>query len=108
MTMSYFERDEETKLDALRQNDPFVDTTLKQVSRILESETFLRVRENARGFLQFVVGKKLLGREPEIKETMIGVRVFGKPADYDTSQDATVRVAAGNLRLKLIQYSREE
>src|SRR5437868_3065759 len=104
MSMSYFEPKEQARLNELRQSDPFVDAALRQVARILESETLLRVRENARGFLMFVVGKKLLGCESEIKEITVAIQVFGKPADYDCSENATVRVAAENLRLKLIQY----
>src|SRR5213593_3324970 len=106
--MSYFEPNEQAKLNRLRKADPLVEATLRQVTRIHESETFLRVRENARGFLIFVVGKKLLGRESEIKEITLAMQVFGKSADYDCSGNSTVRVAAEGLRLKLIQYYREE
>src|SRR5262249_37218150 len=108
LAMRYFESNEQARLNELRQTDPFVDATLRQLARILESATFLRVRENARGFLMFVVGKKLLGCESEIKELTVAMQVFGKSADYDCAGNSMVRVAAENLRLKLLQYYRED
>jgi hypothetical protein len=40
----------------------------------------------------------------EIHEQEIGHRVFGRPADYDTSSDNIVRVHASTLRKRLEQY----
>lgn len=44
----------------------------------------------------------------EIHEQEIGHAVFGRPADYDTSQDNLVRVTASQLRRKLEQYFASE
>src|SRR5262249_29463573 len=40
----------------------------------------------------------------ELKETSIGVEVFGRPADYDPKQDSIVRTEAGKLRTRLAEY----
>jgi hypothetical protein len=40
----------------------------------------------------------------EIHEQEVGRRVFGRPADYDTSADNTVRVHASMLRKRVDQY----
>src|SRR2546428_13389314 len=106
--MAYLDPAEEAQLEALRKTQPFADEVLRQCARILTSHTFSRTQQKARDFLSFVVAKKLLGREAEIKETTIAIQVFGKPTDFDCAEQATVRVAAGSLRLKLAQYYRDE
>jgi hypothetical protein len=42
-----------------------------------------------------------------LKERTIGVEAFGRPADYDTSIDHSVRSAAGEVRRRLAQYYME-
>jgi hypothetical protein len=44
----------------------------------------------------------------EIHEQEVGRRVFGRPADYDTSADNTVRVHASMLRKRVDQYFAKE
>jgi len=44
----------------------------------------------------------------EIHEQEVGRRVFGRPADYDTSADNTVRVHASMLRKRVDQYFANE
>jgi hypothetical protein len=55
-------------------------------------------------FLRFVVEETISGRGSELKETLIGVRVFDKPASYDPNTDSTVRVEASKLRGRLARY----
>lgn len=55
-------------------------------------------------FLSFVVETSLDGRAAEIKETLVAVEVYGRPADYSPQNDATVRVEAGRLRARLQRY----
>jgi hypothetical protein len=42
-----------------------------------------------------------------LKERALGVEVFGRTADYDTSQDPVVRTSAAEIRKKLAQYYQE-
>jgi hypothetical protein len=54
-----------------------------------------------------VVEQSLAGRPGELKERTIGVAVFERPPAYDTGEDATVRVAANEVRKRLAQYLTE-
>ena len=56
-----------------------------------------------RQFLELIVENGVSGNGP-LKETVIGVQVFGRPADYDPGADPIVRVEARRLRQKLRQY----
>lgn len=58
-------------------------------------------------FLRLVVEHTLAGDIDSLRERMIGVEMFGRRADYDTSNDAVVRVRATEVRKRLAQYCRE-
>src|SRR5579864_1260549 len=58
-------------------------------------------------FLKLVVEHTLAGDVDSLRERMIGVEMFGRRADYDTSNDAVVRVRATEVRKRLAQYYRE-
>jgi TolB-like protein len=102
--MQYLSQEEQAELMALRLRDPFSQATLIQLDRILAGETFRRVKHNAKDFLGYVIAKKLLGRETDIKETTVAVHAFHEPADFDTAVHTKVRVAAANLRQRLADY----
>ena len=59
--------------------------------------------------LLLYLGERSL-RQPDvpIREHEIGVGLFGRDPNYDTSQDTLVRVQASQLRKKLQQYFLEE
>lgn len=57
--------------------------------------------------LRYIVDRTLEGHHEDLKERIIGIEVFGRTPDYDTSLDATVRVAATEVRKRLIQYYNE-
>lgn len=46
----------------------------------------------------------LAGQADQLKERIIGVEVFGRPADYDTHIDPIVRVTAAEVRKRIEQY----
>jgi hypothetical protein len=50
------------------------------------------------------VENTLAGRAEILKERTIGIEAFGRPASYDPSEDATVRVKAGEVRKRLGLY----
>jgi TolB-like protein/tetratricopeptide (TPR) repeat protein len=56
-----------------------------------------------RQFLELVVENSLSGAAP-LKETVIGVQLFGRAPDYDSGAEPIVRVEARRLRQKLQQY----
>lgn len=51
-----------------------------------------------------MVEHTLTGRTDVLKERTIGIEVFGRPTSYDPSDDATVRVKAGEVRKRLSLY----
>lgn len=55
-------------------------------------------------FLRFVVEQTLQGKSDQLKQTVIGVAVFGREPDYDPRVDPVVRVEARRLRAKLQEY----
>ena len=54
--------------------------------------------------LSFLVETTLSGNAHYLKETTIGVSVFGRPPDYDPKTDTIVRSQAWRLRAKLRDY----
>jgi hypothetical protein len=55
-------------------------------------------------FLRFVVSRVLSGQTDQLKERILGVEIFGRPADYDTNTDPIVRVTAAEIRKRIEQY----
>src|ERR1019366_8610359 len=49
----------------------------------------------------------LAGDTSSLKERTLGIEVFGRAPDYDTSQDPIVRSGAAEIRKKLAQYYQE-
>ena len=77
-----------------------------QLASILESAHF-RNSKRSQALLRFVVSELLEGHQDLLKERTIGVTVFGREPDYDTTQDAIVRNAAVEVRKRLAQYYME-
>jgi len=73
------------------------------VDRIAASSQFRR-SARLRDFLIYVGRQSLKDGGVEIHEQDIGARVFGRPANYDRSQDNIVRVNATELRKRIDQY----
>ena len=77
----------------------------EQLNRVLASHEF-RSSKRSRDFLKFVIDNTLGGHADILKERTIGIEVFGRSTSYDPSDDATVRVKAGEVRKRLgIYYS---
>src|ERR1043165_3396767 len=79
----------------------------EELERILASHEF-RSSKRSQDFLRYVVENTLRGHADMLKERTIGIEVFGRPTSYDPSDDATVRVKAGEVRKRLgLYYSTE-
>src|ERR1039458_3172120 len=57
--------------------------------------------------LRHITGRTLAGDTSSLKERTLGIEVFGRAPDYDTSQDPIVRAGAAEIRKKLAQYYQE-
>lgn len=78
----------------------------RQLEKVLTSSVF-RSSKRYPALLRYIVEQTLEGREPAIKERILGVEVFGRSPDYDTNTDHVVRTAAGEVRKRLAQYYME-
>jgi hypothetical protein len=58
----------------------------------------------SQAFLKHVVEQALHGDSADLRERSIGVALFGRPAAYDTADDAIVRVTASDVRKRLLQH----
>ena len=75
----------------------------QELEHLLSSAGFSR-NDRQSQFLRFLVEKHLEGRDNELKESVIGVEVFGRDPGYDPKLDAVVRTEAVRLRARLDKY----
>jgi hypothetical protein len=84
-----------------------IESLQTQIQRILQSKAF-RTSEVQRNLLAYLADKSIAGTADSLKEYVVGLDVFGKPASYDPRQESTVRMHVGRLRQKLAEYYRLE
>jgi len=72
------------------------------------SSTYFAKSARLREMFIYVCGRVLDHNADEIHEQEVGRQVFGRPPDYDTSADNTVRVHASMLRKRVDQYFAKE
>jgi hypothetical protein len=75
----------------------------QQLEKLLSSSLFNSSKRYP-SFLRFVVTRALEGQTDQLKERIIGVEIFGRPADYDTNTDPIVRVTAAEIRKRIEHY----
>jgi len=88
------------------QTDDSGNAIRQQLGLILASPAF-RNSKRYSALLRHLVEQTLAGRAGDLKERNIGVDVFERPADYDTTTDHSVRSAASEIRKRLAQYYSE-
>ena len=77
-----------------------------ELERVLGSSHF-RASRRCQILLRRIAEQSLAGDLDSLKERSLGVEVFGRAPDYDTSQDPVVRASAAEIRKKLAQYYQE-
>jgi hypothetical protein len=82
------------------------DLVMKELDAILASYHF-RGSKRYPAMLRYVVGAALDGHASDLKERTLGVEVFGRDPDYDTSADPVVRFSASEVRKRIAQYYHE-
>ena len=78
----------------------------RQMNRLLETSHFRNSRRYP-ALLRFIVEETLEGRGEFLKERLLGVHVFDRPANYDTASDPIVRVTIAEIRKRIAQYYHE-
>lgn len=79
---------------------------LRTLRAVLESTHFSKSKRYP-ALLDFAVRTALEDPSAFPKERTVGITVFGRSADYDTSSDPVVRIAAGEVRRRLNLYFSE-
>jgi hypothetical protein len=73
------------------------------LAEIIASNAF-RGSRRCQEFLTHVVEHALIGDFDGIKERILGIRIFGRDASYDTNGDSIVRVTASDVRKRLLRF----
>jgi hypothetical protein len=84
-----------------------LDARWEVVERVYNS-SHLRRSAKLRDLLVYLCHRVWVDGVDEIREHEIGVDVFQRPADYDSTHDTLVRVQASQLRKRLERYFAEE
>jgi len=79
----------------------------EELARVLSSHEF-RSSKRSQEFLRYAVENTINGHTDLLKERTIGIEVFGRSTSYEPSDDATVRVKAGDVRKRLGLYYAEQ
>src|SRR5271170_4020810 len=74
---------------------------------ILASDAFAHVKRPSH-FLRHVVESTLRGEQTLLKETLLGIEVFGREPSWSTRIDPIVRQEAARLRKRLARYYEAE
>lgn len=93
----------EAEIAKIAQSREDIAALRQHLREITESKTF-RSSHRSGQFLVFIIEQAIEGRFDALKERVIGVELFGRPASYDTGEDAIVRVTASDVRKRLLQY----
>ena len=72
---------------------PSSDDIQQELDRVLSSTGFAR-NACVSLFLPFLVDRRLHDKQIELKESVIGVEVFGRRPDFDPKQDSIIRTEA--------------
>ncbi len=75
----------------------------EQLDRLLVHPLFANSKRYP-ALLAYTVEQTLLGNGADLKERSIGIEVFGRLPTYDANADPVVRITAGEVRKRLMQY----
>src|SRR5579862_2860849 len=78
----------------------------EQLERMLADPLFRNSRRYP-NLLRFLVERTLQGQTEDLKERTLGIEVFERKPDYDTTLDPVVRTTAGEVRKRIAQYYHE-
>jgi hypothetical protein len=78
----------------------------EQLDRLLLDPYFSHSKRYP-AFLRFVVAHFLEEKIDCLKERVLGIEVFGRAPDYDTTEDPIVRVTAAEIRKRILKYYKD-
>ena len=87
--------------------NPSAEAIEQQIARVVASTRF-QTSQRLRELLHFTVSQALRGGSDTLKESVLGVEVFGRKPGYDSESSSVVRVEFARLRKKLEEYYQTE
>ncbi len=94
-------------VDDLREQTPLdTEAITAQLEQLLASNHFCHSTRYPT-LLRYIVQQTLEGNGSKLKERLLGIEVFHRPPDYDTSAEPIVRVTAAEVRKRIAQYYHE-
>src|SRR5271165_5245885 len=99
--------EQNAKAQAVSGSEIPVEQIRAALDKILASPGFSSADRISR-FLRYVVDETLEGQTDRLKETLLGIEVFGRKPSYDPRVDAVVRTEAVKLRARLREYYETE
>jgi len=85
---------------------PLAEEIRLHLDTILAGEEFCSSRRSSE-LLRHIVERALSGDVESLKERLLGMEIFHRRSDYDTSSDAIVRVTASDVRRRLANFYSE-
>jgi hypothetical protein len=82
---------------------PSAEEIRQHLDTILAGDEFCSSRRSSE-LLRHIVERALAGDVESLKERLLGVDIFHRRSDYDTSTDAIVRVTASDVRHRLANF----
>jgi hypothetical protein len=74
-----------------------------QIERLLVDPLFSQSKRYG-SFLRYISERAVEHNQEPLTERALGIKIFGRPQNYDTDADPIVRVTASELRKRLAQY----
>jgi hypothetical protein len=93
----------EAAIAHMAESDEFQAALRVHLQEIVEGEAFKGSSRCGR-FLTYIVDQAMAGHFDSLKERVIGLELFERSPEYDTSEDAIVRVTASDVRKRLLQH----
>jgi hypothetical protein len=97
----------EANLAATPHPTPSAEEIRQHLDMILAGDEFCSSRRSSE-LLRHIVERALAGDIQSLKERLLGVEIFLRRSDYDTSTDAIVRVTASDVRRRLANFYSEQ
>ncbi|WP_188759033.1 hypothetical protein [Edaphobacter acidisoli] len=75
----------------------------RALGKVLAGHSF-RSSAQCQALLRYIVEHSIANENELLRERMIGIKVFGRPSDYDSGNDPVVRARAAEIRKRLAQH----
>jgi hypothetical protein len=96
-----------SEIGKILESEKDVELLRQHLREVIEGAAF-KASHRSGQFLKYIVDQAIAGHFESLKERVIGIELFGRSPTYDTAEDAIVRVAASDVRKRLLQHYGKE